>query len=512
MKKIVILLVSALLTLTAMSQEKGSYISVSGVFGTAHLNYTFEGLSANSSIRPLLGGNATIDYSYFFTQHWGASLGVGLTLNRTKGKYQENISDRYYNLGTQFAPGIFEGTDEYELRARLLDWNEQQKIFFFDIPLMLQYQTKFSNKRHGMYFGVGMKIQIPVKAEYKVVDGNFAQNSRLNVSGNFADAGEIGVNYDAVQYGFGSIHNPESSLGWNGDLKLKPSIAGIAEVGALFGLARRLDLMLGLYFDYGFNNIKKGDDVAILEAPAEYLPSAEYKIGNGIAYNGFIASNGTERVNTITYGVKAGLKIKIGELHEPDPFEKKAANDNKNVPSAIIIKDTCCAKSNDEVNALKSIEEALKALTEGQKVANDNNTKLLETINEKQKEPVRENNSGLVIEPNDVILERVYFDVSKSDIRVSEIPALDRKVELMKQDKSINLKIYGNTCDLASENLNNQLGTARAEAVKNYLVSKGVEGNRIETYTNGKSNPVVPNTDENNRRLNRRCDFEIFVK
>ena len=514
MKKIAILLITALLTLVAVSQEKGSYISVSGVFGTSHLNYTFHGVSANSSICPLLGGNATIDYSYYFTQHWGLSLGVGSTLNRTKGKYAEDVKSSYFNLGNQIDPNVIQGDDNYELRVRLYDWNERQKIFFIDIPLMVQYQTKFDNKRHGVYFAVGAKVQIPIMAEYKVIDGNYSQNSHLNVSQYFNDAGEIGVNYIATHHGFGTIHNPEASLGWFGDLKLKPSYAGVAEVGVLFGLARRLDLVLGAYFDYGFNNIKDSkDDVKFLEAPAEYLPSAEGKIGEGIAYNGFINSDRTEKVSTMTYGLKAGLKIKLGKLNGPNPFEKSEYDKRNNVivNPVVVIKDSC-NKRNEEIKALRDIEEALKALAEEQRAANANNARAIETMNERTREPERQNNSGLVIETNDIILERVYFDVSKSDIRISEFPALERKVELMKQDKNIHLKVYGNTCDLASENLNNRLGQARAEAVKKYLVSKGIDESRIEVYSNGKSNPVVPNTDESNRRLNRRCDFELYTR
>ena len=67
----------------------------------------------------------------------------------------------------------------------------------------------------------------------------------------------------------------------------------------------------------------------------------------------------------------------------------------------------------------------------------------------------------------------------------------------------------GNTDSVGTDAYNMALGQRRAQAVKAYLVSKGIEGNRIYTESKGKSNPVASNATAEGRAKNRRVDVEV---
>jgi OOP family OmpA-OmpF porin len=107
------------------------------------------------------------------------------------------------------------------------------------------------------------------------------------------------------------------------------------------------------------------------------------------------------------------------------------------------------------------------------------------------------------------------FDFDKSVIRPDAQTKLD---DLVSKIKGVNLEVViavGHTDRLGSVAYNQRLSVRRAEAVKNYLVSKGVPANRIYTEGKGKSQPVKDCTDKNRKALiaclqpNRRVDVEI---
>ncbi|GHT36590.1 hypothetical protein FACS189434_14720 [Bacteroidia bacterium] len=70
----------------------------------------------------------------------------------------------------------------------------------------------------------------------------------------------------------------------------------------------------------------------------------------------------------------------------------------------------------------------------------------------------------------------------------------------------------GHTCDSGREDFNMQLSKQRAEIVKDYLMSKGFSIDNIVPVGKGKTTPVVPNTSEDNRKINRRVVFLIKEK
>jgi outer membrane protein OmpA-like peptidoglycan-associated protein len=87
---------------------------------------------------------------------------------------------------------------------------------------------------------------------------------------------------------------------------------------------------------------------------------------------------------------------------------------------------------------------------------------------------------------------------------------LDSVAAILLQYPYLRVDIVGHTCDIGSEKRNLRIGEERAQAVAAYLQEKGVAANRIDTRTAGESTPLVPNTSEANRQVNRRVTILII--
>ena len=88
-----------------------------------------------------------------------------------------------------------------------------------------------------------------------------------------------------------------------------------------------------------------------------------------------------------------------------------------------------------------------------------------------------------------------------------------RKLDnLLESTKGAQLDVViavGHTDSVGSEDYNNRLSLARAESVKDYLVSRGVDIKRVRAVGRGESQPIADNATRAGRALNRRVDIEV---
>jgi outer membrane protein OmpA-like peptidoglycan-associated protein len=113
-------------------------------------------------------------------------------------------------------------------------------------------------------------------------------------------------------------------------------------------------------------------------------------------------------------------------------------------------------------------------------------------------------------------LDNIYYDLDQSEIRPDAIPTLDRIVELMKKNPEINIISASHTDSRATDNYNRELSLRRGEAARSYMISKGIDGRRIELRYYGKSrlvNTCVEGADcpEFEQQRNRRTEFEVVL-
>jgi OOP family OmpA-OmpF porin len=102
-----------------------------------------------------------------------------------------------------------------------------------------------------------------------------------------------------------------------------------------------------------------------------------------------------------------------------------------------------------------------------------------------------------------------FFDFDKSVLKPEGKAKLD---DLVSKVKDINLEVIiavGHTDSIGSDAYNQKLSVRRSEAVKAYLVSKGIEKNRVYTEGKGEKQPVADNKTKEGRAKNRRVEIEV---
>lgn len=115
------------------------------------------------------------------------------------------------------------------------------------------------------------------------------------------------------------------------------------------------------------------------------------------------------------------------------------------------------------------------------------------------------------LEVNDKIeLETILFQQSKDIILEESYSALEKLIDTMKEMPSLHIRIEGHTDNVGKVEDLLHLSEQRAQAVKTYLVNKGIDSKRIETIGYGDKFSLNDNSTENLRALNRRVEFIII--
>ncbi|OGR25337.1 MAG: cell envelope biogenesis protein OmpA [Desulfobacterales bacterium RIFOXYA12_FULL_46_15] len=105
------------------------------------------------------------------------------------------------------------------------------------------------------------------------------------------------------------------------------------------------------------------------------------------------------------------------------------------------------------------------------------------------------------------VLSHVLFDFDKAVIKPVAYPLLDEVVVIFGKNPGMKVDLQGHCDNIGTPEYNAGLSLRRANAVKKYLVSKGVAENRLVTQGFGFSKPVAPNKTKEERSLNRRVEL-----
>ncbi|HEX8909992.1 MAG TPA: OmpA family protein [Anaeromyxobacteraceae bacterium] len=108
------------------------------------------------------------------------------------------------------------------------------------------------------------------------------------------------------------------------------------------------------------------------------------------------------------------------------------------------------------------------------------------------------------------IKEKVLFDTGKATIDQRSYSLLDEVADALKAHPEVkSVQVEGHTDNRGSAKLNKKLSQARAEAVRKYLIGKGIEANRLTAKGYGSSRPIADNKTAAGRDANRRVEFVI---
>jgi peptidoglycan-associated lipoprotein len=105
--------------------------------------------------------------------------------------------------------------------------------------------------------------------------------------------------------------------------------------------------------------------------------------------------------------------------------------------------------------------------------------------------------------------DRVYFDFDSYQVRDDALPVLDAQAAWLRRYPSIQVRLEGNADERGTREYNLALGARRANSVREYLTSHGVEAGRISTVSYGKEKPLDPGADESAYQRNRNTHTAI---
>lgn len=231
----------------------------------------------------------------------------------------------------------------------------------------------------------------------------------------------------------------------------------------------------------------------------EYNISEALALGVEGGYRGYVSTVGSRLQYDDAYTLMGVLRLKLGakskkhvrnmsrdDFYGPAEAEKEVAPivqpyDDSKVLSQVKDNDK---EIDDLKNSLNKLQDELKGLKENQK----------ET-------------------PASFSLDNIQFKHDSSELMESAVPVLDEVASVLAKNADWKtLLVKGHTDNLGAEEYNQKLSENRALSVKNYLVSKGLDGASIVTTGCGEKQPICTNETTEGRQKNRRVEFEIVKK
>ncbi|GHT34433.1 hypothetical protein FACS189434_10590 [Bacteroidia bacterium] len=453
------------------------------------------------------GGALGLGYSYHFNEHWSILLGAELALYNMKMSV-DDLKDRITTVDPDGRPIVYNAEVEHYV--------EKDRLYALNIPLQVQFQTPLNEEGHEFYAALGAKFGFPFSMKYKVKDANFI------TYGDYLDYGQW--LYDQSDLGYGNN---------SGKIKQQPlktnvlNIIGTAEAGIKWNINNpRLNLYTGLYFDWGFTDLRKNDDTRFLEYDRNYPDRFQL---NSVLTSEYSRDGGkieqfSDKLSTVSLGLKVRLGINTCAASRVKRPESKDSRDKDNSKDDI---DPYRKGYRDAYNDLGDKEPRRST------VSNSNDNAVPERKNAKPIDytPAPERNNYYQGDPlleaemkraqaeygklKDLLVMYVDgYEVNQSKLSPIMEKMIDDKIRLLQKYNSDKYIIIceGHTCDLGREEFNLNLAQKRAEVVREYLISKGFNGDNLVAASKGETTPIVANDGEANRKINRRVVFLIKEK
>jgi len=219
------------------------------------------------------------------------------------------------------------------------------------------------------------------------------------------------------------------------------------------------------------------------------------------------------------------FRIKLHETVKPKPVtlvKGNVLNSKTNLPLAASIHfenletgvEVGEARSDPKTGAYQIIlpygsNYGVRALANGYYSVNEN-------LELKSSDNYNEVSKNLMLVPIEIgekgILNNVFFTAGTFTLKPESFPELDRFVNVLKENPSIFIQLEGHTDNFGDAQVLQKLSENRVEAVKQYLVSHGIDAKRITGQGFGASKPVSTGTSEEDRKKNRRVEFKILKK
>ena len=111
-----------------------------------------------------------------------------------------------------------------------------------------------------------------------------------------------------------------------------------------------------------------------------------------------------------------------------------------------------------------------------------------------------------------VRLKNIYFDFDKTTLKSQSFVELNKVVDFLKQNHTVEIEISGHTDSKGSDDYNQNLSQGRSQSVVDYLISQGIDSSRLTAHGYGEGKPIDTNDTEDGRANNRRVEFTVLKK
>jgi len=109
-----------------------------------------------------------------------------------------------------------------------------------------------------------------------------------------------------------------------------------------------------------------------------------------------------------------------------------------------------------------------------------------------------------------IVIENILFTSGKATLLPSSFKELDKLAELLRTNSNTRIEVSGHTDNVGSAATNKKISKERALTVRNYLVSRGIEEERVEYQGYGFDQPIAPNDTPEGKAQNRRVEIKIL--
>jgi outer membrane protein OmpA-like peptidoglycan-associated protein len=109
-----------------------------------------------------------------------------------------------------------------------------------------------------------------------------------------------------------------------------------------------------------------------------------------------------------------------------------------------------------------------------------------------------------------VVLKNIFFETNSFELKEESVVELNKLRDFLQKNKSVKIELSGHTDNIGSDSYNQKLSENRANSVKEFLLTQGLQDVRIVSKGYGKTQPVASNQSEEGRAQNRRTEFKII--
>lgn len=408
--------------------RKGHYLQALIGAGYTSMGYSLKDLK---DAKNLGGGNGLIQLNYAYYFHENVGVMVGLQFEHMNSNAILNGTKRWVSQGDSDVPDGSANGEDYTHVVKMNDWKETQVAYMLGLPIGLQFQFPIArmpkvthrNNQLRMYADLGVKVNYLVAQKYQLKSGSISHYGEYNQWGLVLDHGledrdfyteTIGEDYETTKH----------------DLSLSNiSADGMIDLGVMIPVREDLDVMVGLYANYTFNNLRSGDGKDLgwrNDAATEKYRKHTFME----AYDGIMASNEIKAVRPWDVGVKVGIS-----WHQaPKPIKKYETE---------ILCDTTYKLSRRE-----EVEEVPVAAKK---------------INEIMKKSV------------------IWFPFDSDKPKLQPADVIDKIAAVLLEYPDQMVLVYGHCSKEGSMEYNQRLSERRAAAIERLLKKKGVPASQMTT-------------------------------